>query len=487
MKNSPINLTRRRVIKGLSLAALSPLLKPFLGQVRAQTEGISPVGATGTSALPRRFLFVVKSSGLTPAELVPKYLAPKIVKPGEEKGWPDELEQSDTLLDLPLKDRELPNSLEPLAPFKDHLTILQGLSGKMCRGGHSAWYGALGCYYTGNEGNPGRAASATVDGALARALPAIFPHIGLTLGGKVLTGVKDSVVYPGISALDADRPLPYQANPEMAYQDLFGITETGDDARARQGLKSMLLDHMVGDVKRLQGALGGADREKLDHYLAAFEDLRDRRRQLKGLEAKIRQDAPKVTDKYSSRIETDRLESHFDIAAASLISGISNVVTVRADTLEVTYRGLGISKHVHGLGHSESVDGMTPVEARSRIRKFHLEQIGRVAAKLKAVPEGDGTMLDNTLILYLSDAAEKHHGSCIEWPFILLGGLNRHSGSNKGGRYLQYPGYGKNGHRTIGNLYNTLMHLAGKPQDKFGRLDVNLDAALQHGPLPELI
>ena len=214
-----MNLTRRQVLKGLSLGALSPLLAPFLRQVRVHADG-------DPSALPRRFLFVVKSSGLTPAELVPKDLAARMVKPGEEKGWPDELEPSDELLDLSLKDRELPDSLQALAPFKDQLTILQGLSGKMCRGGHSAWYGALGCYHTGNEGSPGRPVSATVDGALARALPAIFPHIGLTLGGKVLSGVKDSVVYPGISALDADRPLPYQASPEMAYRNLFGIAAT---------------------------------------------------------------------------------------------------------------------------------------------------------------------------------------------------------------------------------------------------------------------
>ena len=162
-------------------------------------------------------------------------------------------------------------------------------------------------------------------------------------------------------------------------------------------------------------------------------------------------------------------------------------MTIRADTLDVTYRGLGISKHVHGIGHAESVHDMTPVEARNRIRKFQIDQIARVAAKLKAVPEGNGTMLDNTLIVYLSDAAEKHHGSCVEWPFLLLGGIGDKLRNNTGGRYLQYPAYGKPGHRTIGNLYNTLMHAAGKPQDEFGRLDVNIDASLQRGPLPELM
>jgi hypothetical protein len=480
MTGSMKNPTRRQALKSLSLGALSPLLVPFVRQLRVHADG-------NPAALPKRFLFVVKSSGLTPAELVPTDLAAKMVKPGEEKGWPEELRPSDTLLDLPLTDRELPASLQSLAPFTNRLTILQGLSGKMCRGGHSAWYGALGCFHTGNEGSAGRPVSATVDGALAKALPSIFPHVGLTLGGKVLSGVKDSVVYPGISAIDADRPLPYQASPEMAYRTLFGIAARGENARSEQTVKSMLLDHMVGDVKRLQGEIGGADREKLDYYLEAFEGLRDRRRRLKGLEAEIRRHAPEISDKYTSQVETDRIEAHFDIAAATLISGISNVITVRADTLDVTYRGLGISKHVHGLGHAESVDGMTPVEARRRIRKFHVDQIARVAAKLNAVPEGDGTMLDNTLIVYLSDAAEKHHGSCVEWPFLLLGGLVDKLGRKAGGRYLQYPGYGKRGHRTIGSLYNTLLYAAGNPRDDFGRLDVNIDTSMQRGPLPEFL
>lgn len=468
-----MKLARRQLLKGLTTGAVAPLLKPFLNNLHAEHRGV----------LPKRFLFVVKSSGLTPAELVPADLVPSMVRPGEREDWPAELVPTKDLVDLPLKHHKLPESLKPLSPFIDDLTIIQGLSGKMCRGGHSAWYGALGCYHTGNEGNPGRASSATVDGALARALPSIFPHVGLTLGGKVLTGVKDSVVYPGISALDADRPLPYQASPAMAYKSLFGVAATGKEAEADNLLQSILLDHMVNDIKRVRSSIGNADQDKLEHYLSAFDSLRDRRRKLKGLEAKIRRAAPKVTDKFTSEVETDRIEAHFDIAAATLISGISNVVNVRADTLEVTYRGLGISKHVHGLGHSESVDGMTPVEARSRIRTFHLEQIARVAAKLKAVPEGDGTMLDNTLIVYLSDAAEKHHGSCIEWPFILLGGL----ASGGGNRYLQYPEYRQSGHHTIANLYNNFMHIAGEPTDKFGRFDTELPEKIQLGPLPELI
>ncbi|MEM7234596.1 MAG: hypothetical protein AAF517_20625, partial [Planctomycetota bacterium] len=148
-------------------------------------------------------------------------------------------------------------------------------------------------------------------------------------------------------------------------------------------------------------------------------------------------------------------------------------------------RGLGISKHVHGLGHAESVHDMTPVEARRRIREFHLGQIVRVASKLAKTREGNGSMLDRTLIVYMSDAAERHHASCFDWPFVLLGGLGDRW--RAGGRYLQFPGYESAGHHTIATLYSTLMHAVGQPKDQFGRLDVSLDAAKQTGPLSELL
>lgn len=474
-----LSLTRREILRRLAQSfGTAPLLVPFVQRLYAETDG--------RAARPQRFLFVIKSSGLTPAELIPSELS-EMVSPGESEDSPSQLAPSDKLLDMSLSKSTLPKSLEALDSVRDYLTVVQGLSGKMCRGGHSAWYGALGCFHTGSEGSPGRAASATIDGVLAKALPAIFPHVGLTLGGKVLSGVKDSVVYPGISAIDVDRPLPYQATPQMAYKNLFGIAAADNDAKADQLVRSMLLDHMVDDVKRLQNRIGSADREKLDNYLEAFEGLRDRRRRLGGLEAEIRKHAPVVTDKYRSAVETDRVEAHFDIAAAALIGGLSNVIAVRADTLNVTYRGLGISRNVHGLGHAESVDGMTAVEARNRIRTFQVDQIARVAKKLKAVPEGDGTMLDNTLIIYLSDAAEKHHGSCEQWPMVLVGGMGGRLKTTAGGRYLQFPGYGTAGHKTIANFYCTLLHAIGKPQDEFGRLDLNLDAALQRGPLGELL
>ena len=95
-------------------------------------------------------------------------------------------------------------------------------------------------------------------------------------------------------------------------------------------------------------------------------------------------------------------------------------------------------------------------------------------------------MLDNTMIVYFSDAGEKHHASTTQWPFVLVGGLGNRLQTT--GRYLQYPSYQKPGHHTIANLYNTLAHAVGIQQDSFGQLDMNLDAQSQHGSfLPELL
>lgn len=121
----------------------------------------------------------------------------------------------------------------------------------------------------------------------------------------------------------------------------------------------------------------------------------------------------------------------------------------------------------------------------SLIRRFHFELIARLMKKLQSVPEGDGTVLDNTVIVYLSDGAERHHSSCYEWPMVLIGNLGGRLRTN--GRYLCWPKYGVKGHRTIANLYCTLLHAAGAPRDSFGDADLALKDFDQSGPLDELL
>ena len=126
----------------------------------------------------------------------------------------------------------------------------------------------------------------------------------------------------------------------------------------------------------------------------------------------------------ASAVETDRLDAHFDIAAAALIGGLTNVVTLASGVgnpfFSVRFTGLGIDFAKHGIGHGGTYNGMTWNVMSTTIRRFHFELIARLMKKLEAVPEGGGTMLDHTTIVYLSDAAEGHHSRCWEWPFVLI-------------------------------------------------------------------
>src|SRR4030095_15007528 len=118
-------------------------------------------------------------------------------------------------------------------------------------------------------------------------------------------------------------------------------------------------------------------------------------------ESTLRKHAPVVSDKYRSQVETDRLDAHFDLAAAALIGGLTNVVTIASGVgspfFVVQFGGLGISVRKQSIGHGEPYKDRTWEDLAITIRRFHFELIARLMKKLEAVPEGHGTLLDNTL------------------------------------------------------------------------------------------
>ncbi|MEC8862999.1 MAG: DUF1552 domain-containing protein, partial [Planctomycetota bacterium] len=219
--------TRRDLLRGFSLGAGSFLLTPLLQQARLQANGF-----LGT--LPKRFVFVVKSSGVSPEGVTP----PEIQ--GEEPA------------NLDLMDYALHPSMAPLEPFKDQLSIVRGLSGKMCRGGHSSWFGAMGVYMTGGEHNRGAILRATADSELARLSPAPFSHVGLAVRGPALSKAYGGVLYPGITAVGANKELPFQGSPDLAFEQLFGSAASASgQGAARFRTQKNLLDFMVDDIKRV--------------------------------------------------------------------------------------------------------------------------------------------------------------------------------------------------------------------------------------------
>lgn len=456
-------VNRRRILQGIGTSAGAALLTPIMSRLEAYAAG-EPIRA-------KRFVFVVESNGVRPEQLAPSGVERK---PREQRP----LNGPGELVDVALADKELPFSLQPISAWKGRTTIVQGLSGRICGGGHSNNFGALGCFPTPGESK--KISGETIDGALAKQLPGIFPHLGLGISKRL----ENSVIY-NISALGPDKGLPTLCKPDQAYSALFGSVAEGT-ARQEFAAQNNLLDFLRNDVKRAQAELVGEEREQFGAYLESFETLRNRQSRLNEIAHTLREKGPTPSDKYTSPIETDRLDAQFDLGAAALICGLTNVLTLSSAAgigdFDITFKGLGLNIDKHSIGHGGSYQNKSWAELYDIIRRYHFELIAGLIKKLEGVKEGDGTMLDNTLIVYLSDGAESHHSRCWEWPMVVIGDMG---GRLKTGRYLDYPGYGLPGHRTTANLYVTLLQLAGSSRDHFGQADPGLKDFDQHGPLAE--
>ena len=304
-----------------------------------------------------------------------------------------------------------------------------------------------------------------------------------------MLALAESYCYPNISAYKAGMPVPFQASPRKAFVELFGASVAPPEELERElALNGSLMNFLTGDAKRIEKQLTGDEKERFGLYLNSFEELQNLERKKVALSERVKRFAPKPGGLYDSVKPKHRIESYFELAAASLITGLTNVVTVRPDTLGVEYRELGISNSVHALGHlgeNKATNGMNGNEARAAVERLHLDGIAEMAGKLDGIPEGDGTMLDHTLIVYMSCSGGDHHGGQADWPFLLVGGS---SGRLRMGRYLEFPKYREEGHRTIGNLYLSFMKAAGMdPPVSFGQPDSNLKNLDLAGPLSELM
>ena len=432
-------------------------LAPFLQHLKMAH------GTTGQQ-LPKRFVFVVKSSGLQA-----EYLNPMGLKHGGDK-----------LVDEPLADKTLSDSMKSLEPFKDKLTIIQGLSGRMTLAGHSAFYGALGGYKAAANTPP---LYATIDGFLSEQFPSVFNHIGFKMGEG-----SQSTTFPSISAKGKGQQLPFQQNPMSAFENLFGSILEGGDLKKKYIRTGNVLDTMSRDIMKLQKNLPSQERVKLGHYLDGFEALRDRRIKLVSMQKVLKEHAPEIDDKYTSRFRTHHLEAHFDMASAALISGLTNVVAFTVDELAHPYTGIpGIENekvNLHDVGHNKTIGGLSAVEIRNRCRHHHMTLVDTIVSRLKSVPEAGGTMFDNTMLFYFPDSGETHHSHGWEYPFIVMAGRNARL--DLGRRYIRLPYHGREGHKTLGNWYTSILNAYGNPIEHYGDFDLSLKLD-QTGPIKRFL
>ena len=457
-------------------------MAPFLHSLRTHAAG-------NAVAFPKRFVFVVKSSGIDKYNLVPDGLTNHFVdeKSGQKLG--NRSRREGALVNVPLAKHKLPAKLAALEKFKDRMTIIQSLSGVGFRGNHTKGFGTLSLHDSEKV-----AIAPTLDCLLGQHLSTgPYPMYGMAMNGQLLESAgwkpEDSYCYPNLSAYGAAKPVAYQGSPRKAFIELFSAAvESPEQLKKKIALTGNLMDFLGKDARRVEKQLSRGDKERFALYLESFDSLRKIEEKKAALTEQVRKHAPKLTDRYNSIAPSTRIESHFEIASAAIIAGLTNVITLRPDTLGVKYTELKLSNSVHALGHlqeNKASNGWTGHQARMEVEKLHLKQIAKMAEKFASIPEGNGSMLDNTMIVYTSCSSGDHHCAGHDWPFVLLGGMGKKLNM---GRYLEYPKYGSKGHRTVGNLYLSLMQAAGlNITETFGQLDSNLKHLNLKGPLAELM
>ena len=417
---------------------------------------------------PTRFIFIHKGNGLFPKAMVPTSLG-KAELEKEKKKQPFEVS---------LVDHDLPEWMRPLDDHRESMTILQGLSGKMCTTGHHTWQSSLGAYKA-NE----RLSSikwATLDFELARLFPSPFEHIELACfpngGGNARGNING--IEKGFSARGPQQPNYAFGSPKIAIQELFKSVSTDKRDQIKYELERQVLEFAASGQSDLGKHMRGVEKLKVLNYADSIEAVRKRNLKIDAMADKIAQHVPELDPKFFADdiSTTDRQVGHTEILLSALIAGMTNVVTFTIDELGTRYTGIPtIEKenvNLHDVGHGKGVGSLKAEEVREKLRHHHMTLVDQMVKRLKSVPEGDGSMFDNTVLLYFPDNGETHHSKGTEWPFIVMAGENTRLDIS--GKYIRLPAYGQPGHKTLGNWYTTILNAYGNPIPHYGALDTGL-------------
>ncbi|MDA0676932.1 MAG: DUF1552 domain-containing protein, partial [Chloroflexi bacterium] len=269
--------------------------------------------------------------------------------------------------------------------------------------------------------------------------------------------------------------------PNLAFDNLFGVASEGV-AKEEFLAQTELFEFLRPDAEKVRKQLSPKETEKFLPYVEGLETISDQRRRLLAMSDILRKHSPNVTEKFSKpRFELDWWDASLDVGLSAMIAGVTNVLTIASGrcTASGSWIGLGL-KHVgHSIGHTNQEEE----DDWLKLRRHNMQQLLHMVKTLKSVPEGNGTMMDNTLIVYTSCHGESQHSKGDRWPYILIGNFG---GKFKTGRYLHYPLTPHKSSRSINALYCSLLHAAGDDRDHFN-LDGPRIGMDRNGPLPELM
>ena len=428
--------SRRAVLRGAGVAMTLPWL-----------ESVSALGATtGTSPYPQRFAAVFMGNGINGNHWW-------------SKGSGDAM--------------QLSKSLEPLAPIKKKINVINGLFNEPAVG-EGIHPGQTGNLLSGAPLQRGSImkAGVTIDQVLAARLGQETPQFSVVLAcEQPMTGFHEtnfSMAYSShISWRTPESPVPCEVYPSLAFDSLF---------ENRGSLSNIsILDRLQDEAKAFQNEVSAADKNKIEEYLTS---VRETERRIE----RMRVDKDKADDRASNKgVPTlamqrpenglpedlrDHTRAMCDIMATAFQTDKTRFGTLLLcrDLSSLYYPFLGVREGHHGASHNDLSDEY------ERISHFHLSQFAHLATRLEAMPEGEGTVLDNTCLVFLSNMWSGWKHDNMKLPVVTAGGLG---GTLETGRSLNYL-YAGDENRKLCSLYLSLMDRMGVVLDRFGDAEVRL-------------
>lgn len=456
-------LTRRTFLRGAGGVAVG---LPFLNMALPGTPAFGEGMATG--AAPKRIIFMVHPNGVIPDTWFPTAGA----------------SETDFML----------NSVhEPLEDFKDKLVLLENVDmsvGGVGPGGmHQQGMGGVLTGRVLNEGdfrgNAGRlagwASGISIDQYLAKKLDASTPYGSLEIGVRA-DHHAGSEVMTRISYLGSDQPLPPQNDPVELFNALFADAMTDNGALDKIKLRrASVLDGVHDQFKSLYARAGYEDKLRLEHHEYLLRDL-ERRLELNietvnsiasSGSCSIPQ-APEDLDPNSKENMEAVFRNQMDLLAVALACDLTRVATFQISNAwnKILFPWIDSNVEGHTLSHA-GPSNIAYNEQWTKRNTWYSEQLAYLLGRLAEIPEGDGTLLDNTAVVWTSEVAKGNTHSWTNMPVLIAGGMG---GSWQTGRYIQYQT-----RRSTNDLFVSLINAFGFEDTVFG------DERFCNGALPGLV
>ena len=436
-QNSPARISRRTVLRGAGVAVALPWLEslPAFGDPTAPT------------VFPKRFGVMFMGNGIN------------------EKYWSAEGSGADM---------KLSKTLSPLEPLKHKINVIDGLFNKAATG-HGIHPPQTGSLLSGAEIQKGAVirSGISVDQMIANAVGQDTPQSSIVLAcEQPMSGYHEtnySMAYSShISWQTPDSPVPVEVYPSLAWDNLF-------ENRGSQ-INVSILDRVKDRAETLSRNVSSNDKAKLDEYLTSVREVEKRvesTRKVKDQSDELakQKNRPAFTmDRPQNGLPED-LRDHVklmcDIIAIAFQTDRTRVASliISRDLSAMYYPFLQVAEGHHAASHNNSSEGY------ERISRFHVSQLAYLAAKLDSMPEGEGTVLDNSCLMFLSELWIDRLHDNTRLPLVLAGGLG---GTLETGRALNYQKAGDD-NRKMCSLYLSIMDRMGIKLDRFGDATTRLE------------